>query len=167
MTIGIAEGVDVTLPVDRYSLGLLLGELRQAAGDLVGAVDVVEDVTPSTVAAVSLAELYAQQQRWDEVIELTNGLSNDDESATYLLIQRGIAFRATGHYDAARESFKTALAPRSRPAGLRHRALIERGQAYLLEGKKAMARKDFEKVLAEDAAYPGLADYLATVARDA
>ena len=66
-------------------------------------------------------------------------------------------------FDAARESFKRALAARSRPAALRHLALVERGQCYLAEGKRAMARKDFQKVLAENANYPGLADHLVAV----
>ncbi len=35
--------------------------------------------------------------------------------------------------------------------------------SHLAEGKRAMARKDFQKVLAENANYPGLADHLAAV----
>lgn len=35
---------------------------------------------------------------------------------------------------------------------------------YLAEGKKAMARKDYERVLADDASNPGLHDMLAAVA---
>jgi lipoprotein NlpI len=48
-------------------------------------------------------------------------------------------------------------------AALRHLALVERGQCYFAEGKRAMARKDFQKVLAENANYPGLADQLMAV----
>lgn len=163
MTLGIAEGVNVTLPADRDSLGLLLGEVRQSLEDLPGAIDVVEQVTPSTIAAVSLADLYAAAGRWQDVVDLTNGVANEDDFATFLLIQRGAALREQGYYDAAREALKTALAPRSRPATLRHMALVERGQTYLAEGKKAQARKDFEKVLAENAAYPGLSEHLASL----
>ena len=138
-------------------------ELRQNAGDLQGAIAVVEDSTPTTMAAVSLAELYTLAERYDDVIDLTNGLDNDDELATYLLIQRGVAFREQQHFEASREAFKKALAPRSRAAELRHLAWIERGQTYLREGKKGMARKDFERVLAEDAKYPGLAEHLDSI----
>jgi hypothetical protein len=42
-------------------------------------------------------------------------------------------------------------------------ALVERGQCYLAEGKRAMVRKDFQKVLAENANYSGLADHLVAV----
>ncbi|WP_251036332.1 lipopolysaccharide assembly protein LapB [Arthrobacter sp. ISL-28] len=157
----IAEGIDVMLPLDRDFIGLLLAEIHQEQGNLPSAVDVIERLEPSTVSAVSLAELYAAQSRWDEVVELTEGLKNDDAAATYLLIQRGIAFREQGFPDAAREAFKEALRVRSRPTELRQRALIERGLTYLSEGKRAMARKDFEKVLAENSNYPGLREHLA------
>jgi tetratricopeptide (TPR) repeat protein len=159
--LSIADGIDVMLAPDRDFIGLMLAELHQEAGDLGAAVDVVEQLEPSTVTAVSLAELYAEQGRWDEVVDLTNGLTNEDEAATYLLIQRGTAFREQGFFDAARESFKEALRIRSRPAELRQRALIERGLTYLAEGKRSMARKDFEKVLSENSAYPGLSEHLA------
>lgn len=159
--LAIADGIEVSLPLDRDYIGLMLAELHQAAGDPAAAVDVVEQLEPSTITAVSLAELYAEQQRWEDVVDLTEGLTNEDEAATFLLIQRGIAFREQSFPDAARESFKEALRIRSRPAELRQRALIERALTYLSEGKRAMARKDFEKVLSENSAYPGLREHLA------
>lgn len=160
-TLSIAEGISVQLAPDRDFIGLMLAELHQEGGDLPAAIDVVEQLEPSTVTAVSLAELYAAQQRWSDVVDLTEGLTNEDEAATFLLIQRGIAFREQGFPGAARESFKEALRVRSRPVELRHRALIERALTYLSEGKRSMARKDFEKVLSENSVYPGLREHLA------
>lgn len=49
---------------------------------------------------------------------------------------------------------------RCRPAQLRHAALVERSQTFLAEGKAGMARKDLEKVYAEDSKYPGVRDAL-------
>jgi hypothetical protein len=165
LTIALALTAEITaaLPVNREALGLLLAELRQATGDIAQAIDCVESLTPSSPTAVSLAELYASQNRWRDIVDLTNDLENDDELLTYLLIQRGVALRELRMFDAARDSFKRALAARSRPPILRHLGLVERGQCYLAEGKRAMARKDFQKVLAENANYPGLADHLAAV----
>lgn len=40
--------------------------------------------------------------------------------------------------------------------------MVERALTYLSEGKRAMARKDFEKVLAENSNYPGLREHLAS-----
>ncbi len=163
IVLGLTAEITAALPTDRDALGLLLAELRQRTGDVAQAIDCVESLTPSSPTAVSLAELYASQDRWSDIVDLTNELENHDDLLTYLLIQRGVAFRELRMFDAARESFKKALAARSRPATLRHLALVERGQCYLAEGKRAMARKDFQKVLAENANYPGLADHLVAV----
>lgn len=157
----ITPEVTARLDLNRDALGLMLGEVYQDLGDLTAAVDVVEQVTPSTLAAVSLAELYGLQERWADIIDLTNGLTNEDESSMILLIQRAAALRVSGSPDAAREVLREALRLRSRPIGLRHHALIERAYTYLAEGKPGMARKDLAKVQGDDAAYPGLAEALA------
>ncbi len=149
------------LPLSRDAIGLALAELLQDLGDLAGAIEVVEAVTPSTVAAVSLAELYAQAGRWNDIVHLTDGDTNSDDFSTYLLIQRGVAFRQLGFHDASRESLRAALAPRSRTPALRHLALSERALTYLAEGKKSMARRDLERILADDSDYPGVRETLA------
>ncbi len=163
MTLDVADGVSAQLPIARDVIGLALAEVLQELGDLTGAISVVEQLEPSTVAAVSLAELYAQTGSWDEVISLTEGVSNDDEPSTFLLIQRGAALREQGFFDAAREALKEAMRVRSRPPELRHQALVERAGTYLAQGKTAMARKDLEKVLAENSQYPGLRERLAAL----
>ncbi len=90
----IAEGVTAELPINRDAVGLALAELKQEKGDLEGAIDVVEQLEPTTYAAVSLAELYAQAGRWDDVIELTEGVKNDDDAGALLCVFRGQAFHA-------------------------------------------------------------------------
>lgn len=160
LTISIAQGIAATLPLDRNTLGLVLAEIEQDDGNLDEAVAVVEALEPTTIAAVSLAELYAEQSRWADIIDLTNGVSNEDEPSTYLLVQRGKALRELRYFDAARESLKEALRLRARPVELRNLALVERGKTYLAEGKKTMARKDFEKVLADHAGFDGLSELL-------
>ena len=70
----IATGITAEMPIDRQSLGLLLAELKQEAGDVSGAAGVVETLEPTTLSAVSLAELYSVAGRYDEAVDLTNGL---------------------------------------------------------------------------------------------
>lgn len=72
----VADVVMAELPQDRDAIGLRLGELHQQAGDRRAAIEVVESLTPSTTAAVSLAELYAEGENWPAVVELTDGLSS-------------------------------------------------------------------------------------------
>lgn len=153
-----------TLPLSRDAIGLALAELLQETGNLDGAIQVVEGVTPSTYAAVSLADLYAEAGRWSDVVALTDGVPNGDDFCTYLLIQRGVAFRQSGFLDAALDSLKAALAPRSRMAALRHLALVERALTHRATGKKALARRDLERILADDSQYPGVAELLAQLA---
>lgn len=162
-SINIAPGISAELPLSRHAIGLAWAELLQQAGDLMGAAHLVESLEPSTLAGVSLAELYCQQGRWQDVVDLTNGLTGNDDFTIFLLTQRGIALREQGYFDAAREAFKTSLSRRSQPAELKHRTLIERSATYKAEGKRAMARKDLERVLAENAAYPGLREALSSL----
>jgi tetratricopeptide (TPR) repeat protein len=161
LELSIAQGVTAELPVNRDAVGLALAELKQDRGDLEGAIDVVEQLEPTTYSAVSLAELYAQANRWNDVIQLTEGLKNEDDAAALLCVFRGQAFREQGFHDAAHEALKEALRSRSRGAPIRHLALAERAQNYIAQGKKAQARKDLERILAEDSDYPGLQEQLA------
>ena len=156
----IAEGVTAELPINRDAVGLALAELKQDHGDVEGAIDVVEQLEPTTYSAVSLAELYAQAERWDELIELTEGIKNEDDAAALLCVFRGQAFREQGFHDAAHEAFKEALRSRSRAATIRHHALHERAENYLAQGKKTMARKDLERILADDSSYQGVREKL-------
>jgi hypothetical protein len=56
---------------------------------------------------------------------------------------------------------KEALKSKKRAPVVRHRALLERARCYGAEGKRAMARKDLEWIMAEDSTYEGLAAALA------
>lgn len=125
-------------------VGLGLAKLHQEVGDLGAAIDVVEQLEPTTFAALSLAELYSQADRHQEVVELTEGISNEDDVTALLCVFRGVAFRETDYFGAARESFKEALKSKKRAPVVRHRALLERSRTYEAEGKRAMARKDLE-----------------------
>jgi hypothetical protein len=80
--------------------------------------------------------------------------SNEDGASALLLVFRGAALREQGYKDAAHEAFKEALKSRSRSATIRHHALFERATNFEAQGTKAMARKDLERILAEDSIYP-------------
>ena len=156
VAVELATGVTAGLPLNRDGIGLLLAEVHQALRDDLAAIDVVEQVEPTAHAAVSLAELYTRTGRHHDVIELTEGITNDDEATALLCVFRGIAFRDRGYPDAARETLKEALKTKKRDPVVRHRALLERARTYASEGKKAQARKDLERIMAEDSDYEGL-----------
>lgn len=160
LELSVAEGVTAELPINRDAVGLALAELSQGEGDVEGAIDVVEQLEPTTYSAVSLAELYSLAGRWDEVIELTEGIKNEDDAAALLCVFRGRALREQGFHDAAHETLKEALRSRSRAAPIRHLALAERAQNFLAQGKKSQARKDLERILAEDSNYEDVREQL-------
>ena len=59
-----------------------------------------------------------------------------------------------------------ALRARSRSREVRFRALVERALTFHAEGKLGLARKDLDRIRAEDASYPGLADALTALGLD-
>lgn len=162
VTVEVADGVSAALPMDTSTVGLAVAELHQAADDLTAAITTVERVDPpTTIAALSLAELYVAAGRHAEVVELTDGITNADDATALLCVFRGAALREQGYFDASREAFKEALKSRSRATEVRHRGYIERALSYLAQNRNAQARKDLERVLAEDSDAPGLAEALA------
>lgn len=148
--IGIAEGISAQLNLNRDAIGLFFAETLQNQGDLTTAIEVVEDLYPTQTTALSLADLYVAEKRWDDVIDVTNGISNVDDATCLLLIYRGMAFRETGYRDAAKEAFKEALKSKKRNMTIRHRGHAERALNYMADGKQALALKEVEKIMAEN-----------------
>lgn len=159
----IVPGVTAVLRLHDDVVLLAVAELHQAAGDLEAAIWTVEQARPTTHAALSLVELYTDAGRHQAVIDMTNGVTNEDDATALLLALRGRAFAQLGYNDAAREGFTAALRVRTRSAAVRHRTLLERAQVDLAQNRRASARKSIEKVLAEDPSYPGLAEALASI----
>lgn len=156
----LVSGIHITIPLSRDAIGLAAAEAHQNAGDFQSAIATVERTQPTTVTALSLADLYAEDRRWEEVVALTDGLGNSDDATALLLTLRGEALRELGMPTAARECLREALKSRKRSNAILHRALAERASAYVAEGRRAMALKDLERILAEDSTYPGVREAL-------
>lgn len=156
LTLTVVPGVTAELPPDRTAVGLALAELCQEANELDVAIDTVEQLEPTSYTALLLAELYCAAHRWPDVVELADDVTNADDATAFLCTMRGVALREEAHFDAAHDAFKTALKSKKREPVVRHRALLERARCYEAEGKRALARKDLELILAEDSSYPGL-----------
>ncbi len=148
--VGIAEGVLAQLNLNRDAVGLLFAETLQSQGQLDAAIEVVEDLYPTQMTALSLADLYVTATRWKDVIDVTNGVKNVDDATCLLMIYRGIAFRETGFKDAANEALKEALKSKKRNITIRHRGHAERAITYMSGGKRALALKEIEKIMAEN-----------------
>ena len=160
MTVTVAAGVQTQAGLTREAIALALVEIYQQAGELDLAIDLIDGEQINSIAAVSLAELFILKECFDEVIDMTDGITNEDDATALLCVFRGISLREQDMFVAAREAFKEALRIRSRNVEVRNRAWIERSACYLAEGKRGMARNDLERIMAVDSDYPGLIEAL-------
>jgi hypothetical protein len=157
----IAGGVTAQLPIGSATAALMLAEALQALGRVDEAIGVVEQLPePTSYAALSLAELYLAAGRFDDVVDLTNGIDNTDDVTALLSAFRGSAFRNLGHFDAAREALREALRSRKREHAILNFALSERAETYVAQDRKSQARKDLERILADDSSSPGVRERL-------
>ena len=165
LTLGIAGGVAVELPLSHDATTLALAEGLQIQGQTQAAVYYVEALDPSYPALLSLVDLYIDLQDWNEVLRLTNGTGIDSEITAMLAIFRAKSHLALGELVAAKECIKTLTVSKKYGTGLRFQALALRSEISLAEGAFARATADLEKILAEDASVPGLREALTRVQR--
>ena len=165
LTLGIAGGVAVELPLSHDAATLALAEGLQIQGQTQAAVYYVEALDPSYPALLSLADLYIDLQDWDEVLRLTNGIGIDSEITAMLAIFRAKSHLALGELVAAKECIKPLTAGKKYGTGLRFQALALRSEISLAEGAFTRATADLEKILAEDASVPGLREALTRILR--
>lgn len=163
LTLGIAGGVAVELPLSHDATTLALAEGLQIQGQTQAAVYYVEALDPSYPALLSLADLYIDLQDWNEVLRLTNGVGIDSEITAMLAIFRAKSHLALGELVAAKECIKSLTAGKKYGTGLRFQALALRSEISLAEGAFARATADLEKILAEDASVPGLREALTRI----
>ena len=143
------------------ALGLIYAEILQVQGNYAKALEVVEAVDSDQMTAISVADLELALLKFDDAIATTEDIENEDDATATLLIFRGIAFREKGFLDASLECFKLALAKRSRTEVILNRGLWERSFTYERMGKKALAKKDLEKIMSREPSYDGLNERLA------
>lgn len=160
ITAPIAPGIFLKSVWSMKALGLIYSEGLQAQEKYKEAYDVVEEIQQDVTVQVATCELEIQMRMFDEVIKTTDDVENSDDATAILLIFRGIALREKGTLDAALEVFKLARAKKDRSEIILNKALFERAQTYEKMGKKALARKDYEKILVTDGSYDGVAEKL-------
>ena len=163
---GIIPAVQVTPGIhanERFNLtalGLIYAEILQLQQRYEEALAVVEEIDSDQITAISMADLEISLKRFDDAIATTEDIENEDDATAMLLIMRGIAFREQNYYEASLECLKQAVAKRTRSEMVLNRGLWERSFTYERMGKKAMAKKDLEKIMSREPAYAGLIERL-------
>ena len=163
LSVGIPNHPVASLPFSRALLaislsGTLLKQDRQQE-----ALELGQYLRDSIAGQILLAELYDSCGLSDKVLESTDNLDNTDDASMLLITLRGKALAKQGYTDAALEAFKEALRFRSRPDELKKFAWRERAKAYIAAGKPSQAKKDLERIMAEDSNYPELDELLEQV----
>lgn len=127
--IDLTEDVQAAVPISRDAVGLALVAVERDLGDLDAAVEVAEDLDPSVVATLALAELYRRTDRPHDLVELTEGMTNTDDALALLLVQRAAALRACGREQQAGSVLADAIRRGVRGSAVRR--LAQREQARM------------------------------------
>ena len=91
LSVVIAEGLMVRLPLRRVAIVLLLAELYQANGRPDEALSLLDEAEQTTHVRLSKTELLLEQDRYEDVLATTQGVHNDDDFTALLLAYRGRA----------------------------------------------------------------------------
>jgi tetratricopeptide (TPR) repeat protein len=152
------------LPMSQASAALLLAEILQHSGRTGDAAELLETMgshAPDPIIALSLADLYAELGRWDDLARVTEDFTtNEGDGFAQLLTYRAQALREKGLKEASLQVLKEVLRFRKRNSEILREARYQRALAYDALGRKAQARKDFERIYAEAPAYRDVSERL-------
>lgn len=165
MVIGVTPLVSARVPMSNLATALMLAEVYQHTNQLQKTVDLLESLGSQApdepVFGLSLADLYDQADRWDDVVRVTEGVrSNEDDVTLNLLVFRAFALNELGMTEAALALTKEALRTKKRSPELLHLARYVRGRVYESAGKAGMARKEYERVFAENSKFLDVSERL-------
>jgi tetratricopeptide (TPR) repeat protein len=166
--VAVTPATTVRVPMSNLSVALMLAEAYQRIGKDQKAIELLESlgaIAPGQPAfALSLADLYLDAGKWDEVVRVTEGITaNEDDVSANILGFRAYAMVELGMSDAALVITKEALRSKKRSPELLWFARYVRGRAYEKAGKAGMARKEYETVYGENAHYGDVAARLGRV----
>jgi tetratricopeptide (TPR) repeat protein len=163
--IGVTPAVPVTVPMNNLAVALLLAEVYQRTDQRQKAIELLESLGAEApgepVFALSLADLYSEGAEWDDVVRVTQGVqANEDDVSLNILSLRASSLSELGMSEAALALTKECLRTKKRSPELLRFARYVRGRAYERAGKESMARKEYEKVYAEETSYLDVAERL-------
>ena len=148
VSIPIARGISFNTDFNNSFLTYTYSEILQALGQPEKALEIIQEAPESQSKDIALLDLALATKDFETVIDDTNEIENEDDATAILLVFRAIAFRELKQYELSIETFKLALAKRSRESEILNFAKFERACTYEAMGKKAQAIKEIQKILA-------------------
>lgn len=149
LTVTIAAGVAVHLPLQANSLTLLVAELHQARGEEAAALQLLEKAEPTTHVRLSQTELLFEAEDFERILAVTQGVINDDDVTALTLAYRGRALAELERYDEAVSVFARTLEYPNRASSIRAIALVGRGMVHQVRNEHVLAGNDFTEALME------------------
>lgn len=149
LSVAVAAGVMVHLPLQKNSLILLLAELHQARSEEDRAIAMLEAAEQTTHIRLSLTELLYDREDFERVLQVTQGVHNDDDVTALMLAYRGRALTALGRHDEAITVLARVLEYPNRAASIKAIALVGRGMIHQARGENILAENDFTQALME------------------
>jgi tetratricopeptide (TPR) repeat protein len=167
--VNVTPAVMITVPFSSIAVALILAEAYQLTNQRQIAIELLESLgsqaADETIFALSLADLYAEAGQWEDVVRVTEGvLTNEDDLALNTLLFRANALYELEMTEGALALTKECLRTKKRSPDLLRSARYLRGLIHEKSGKPGMAKKEFERVYAEDASFADVAQRLGMAA---
>ena len=156
----VTERVTVEAEWGSLAAALALVECYQEQGRIEEAIGVLQqlaDTDENPAILLSLCDLYAQTEAWDEIVDAAAGTTNEDDVTLEIRLLQARALREQAMYEAALDVYKDAFRSKKRDPELLKEARYERGKLLLARGKSAQAMKDLQTVYADDPHYRDVA----------
>jgi tetratricopeptide (TPR) repeat protein len=153
IAVGVTERVKVAVEWGSLAGALTLVECYQAQGrteEAIGILQQLAEAEPSPALILSLCDLYAETEAWDEIVDAAAGVANEDDITLEIRLLQARALREQGLDEAALGVYKDALRSKKRDPELLKDARYERGTLLLARGRTAQAMKDLQAVYADD-----------------
>ncbi len=155
LVVPITGNIKGTLETDTRTAYMLLAEVYQEQGFPEHAIDLLKHAMgrgyTDNLVKVSILELLNDLERDDEIIELAQGTENTDNVTLAIMFYLGQAMARKGYLEATREVLKKAVSKKKdRDPDLIHEARYLMAMTYEQDGKRAMAIKQYQAILAED-----------------
>jgi tetratricopeptide (TPR) repeat protein len=164
IAVGITPNITAQVPVDGLAATLLLVELYQAQRrirEAIALLEEVESLAGEPLLTLSLCDLYASRNLWDEVIERAQNIEPDDDITTEIVLYYGRAMQEKGLHEAAVTVFSKVLRrKKDRNPDLLHEAGYWRAISYQAQGKAAKANQELQKIFAENPGFKDVAQRL-------
>ena len=165
LEIDITPNVTAKVPIDGLAATLLLVELYQSerrVREAIALLEEVEELAGEPVLTLSLCELYASRELWDNIIERAKHTEPEDDVTLETLVFYGRAMQEKGMHEAAITVFTKALRrKKDRSPMLLNEARYWRAISYQEQGKNQQANTEFQKLYAEAPDFRDVAERLA------